>query len=709
MLQSYRPLAHGALLVLALCINVALYLLEPSVVKALRNQLFDSYQQWRPRPYQDVGVRIIDIDDASLQKLGQWPWPRSKIANFVQQLQDTQLRALAFDVLFAEEDRTSPQHVGALWNPSVELQAQLNQLPDHDQLLAAALHKVPSVLGFAAQQQQEASRLPQLAARFITIGASQTISLPQISASVPALPVLEQNAQGNGGLVFLPDIDGLLRRVPLLIQLPGAIYPSLALEIIRVAGQQKNVSLQVDSEGKITQITSGNHRIPTQANAEMWLYNTRHEPSRTIPIWKIIQQQIPVSSLQHKILLVGTSAKGLEDLRYSPVNGLIPGVEVHAQAVEQILSQTYLLRPAWAATLELLLVVCGSISVAYWGLTRRIKASLLYSASVVLVLMGSSWAMFCYRGWLIDSLTPSLMILSVFMLSSFIHHSSSEKRQRWIREVFSRYVSPNLVNYLIEHPETVTLSAQRRECSFVMTDLAGSTAFMENTSPEIVADCLNTYLDRMIAVAFAWDGTLTRIIGDGLVIVFSAPVPQPDHRERAIQCALAMQQFAADYNAELERKGIAFCDTRIGVNTGMVLIGNFGGNTLFDYRALGDPINTAARLESANRYLGTDICIAESCLSADCTIPLRPIGRLLLKGKSKPLQAYEPINLPEAIPGYRDNAYEEAYQLMTENPEAALQAFTNLAATRPQDKLVAFHLARLQQGNPGDLIIFTEK
>jgi adenylate cyclase len=303
---------------------------------------------------------------------------------------------------------------------------------------------------------------------------------------------------------------------------------------------------------------------------------------------------------------------------------------------------------------------------------------------------------------------PSLMLALTFIFTSIARHLYSERRQRWVKQAFSRYVSPNLVEHLIDHPDALELGGRRQLCSFVFTDLAGFTSLMEKIDPGEAVSLLNIYLDRMIAIAFAHHGTLDRIVGDAVAIMFSAPVQQPDHQSRAIKCAQEMQRFAGQYSRDLNAKGIAFGQTRIGIHTGEVIVGNFGGNTIFDYRALGDPVNTASRLEGANKHLGTLICVSEATLSGCPELPARPIGRLLLKGKSIPLLVFEPIDA-QTLNDAEVGEYIAAYSLMRNGRSSALDAFTQLAAKRPEDKLVAFHLYRLRNGKTGDLIELTEK
>jgi adenylate cyclase len=292
-----------------------------------------------------------------------------------------------------------------------------------------------------------------------------------------------------------------------------------------------------------------------------------------------------------------------------------------------------------------------------------------------------------------------------FVVSSIVRHVGTERRQRWVKQAFSRYVSPNLVEHLVSHPDALKLSGVRQQCSFLFTDLEGFTTLMETTDPAAAVSLVNRYLDGMIAIAFAHDGTLTRIVGDGLAILFSAPIVQEDHPIRALRCALAMQKFAHQYAGELQARGIAFGQTRMGVHSGEVIVGNFGGSTILDYRALGDPINTASRLEGANRYLGTLVCVSQAVLAQCPSFAARPIGRLLLKGKQQPIMVFEPLDMTTTP----DADYRQAFECMRSQTPDALAAFERLAQERPLDRLVAMHLARLRRGEVGDLLVMEGK
>ena len=698
---------------LAVALGAGLLLLDPPLTQTLRNAVFDQYQRLHPRVYQPSPVRVIDIDEESLAKIGQWPWPRTRIAELVERLQRAEVAAVGFDVVFAEPDRTSPKAMLDIWTLPAATRSEVARLPDHDELLAATLQPGGVVLGFAAEREGKSDPFPAQKYRYVTQGEPALPYVHSFSRVVPSLPVLSAAAAGNGALTFVPDNDGVVRRVPLLLRLNDALVPSLVSEVLRVGQGARNYMVRTSPTPGVglTEIKIGQFAVPTTPAGEAWVYYTGPQKERTIPAWKILTGAVPDADLKGTLLLVGTSAQGLMDLRFSPLGGVMPGVEAHAQMLEQVLTDSYLYRPAWAQSIEALTIIAGGLLLGTLALLTGALTSALVTLAVLGGVVWGGWTAFVDHQLLLDPVTPSLGIFLAFLLSSVLHHLTSERKQRFVKEAFSRYVSPNLVSHIVDHPAELELGGKRQECSFIFTDLAGFTSLMEKIDPGEAVALLNAYLDEMIGIAFAHNGTLDRIVGDAVAILFSAPEPQPDHRQRALTCAITMQRFAARYSDDLKAKGVAFGHTRIGVHTGEVIVGNFGGSTIFDYRALGDPVNTAARLESVNKHLGTKICVSEATLSGCTGVVTRPVGRLVLKGKSQPLMVFQPINDGLECEGAPpdDPQYAAAYALLEQDAGAARRAFEQLAEARPQDPLVKLHLTRLQDGQTGDLIVMTEK
>ena len=710
----------------AVLLGALVFLWDPVQVHVMRHSVFDQFQRWQPRAYVDAPVRIIAIDEESLQRLGQWPWPRTRVAELTTRLQATQPSAIAFDILFSEPDRTSPQAMAGIWRAPSLISETLRQLPDHDVVLASAFAQGRVVLGFAMGQLLGETELPESAtfdadtalqltkAPFVAIGNSALRAVHGFSQSVIPLAALQRPAQGLGALAFVPDSDGVIRRIPLLLRYGDQLLPTLSAETLRVAqGADSIVTRSTDGlGGGLQDIRIGAVTVPTNAHGEVWMHYTRHVPARYIPAWEVMAGAVPPEMLSGKILLVGATAQGLMDMRFSPLSRAVPGVETHAQVLEQMLAGTSLQRPAWAPPLEALLLLAGGAGIGGVALATPALVSFGLAVAMLAVLGASAWWAFSAHGLLLDPVLISLVIIVCFVAASIVRHLASERRQAWIKQAFSRYVSPNLVTHLIDHPGALELGGKRQQCSFVFTDLAGFTTLMEQMNPAEAVGVLNVYLDRMIAIAFSHQGTLDRVVGDAVAIMFSAPLPQADHQSRALACALEMQRFAQGYELELKLRGVAFCQTRIGVHSGEVIVGNFGGDTIFDYRALGDPVNTASRLEAANKYLGTLVCVSEATLEGCAGSAVRPIGRLLLSGKTQALMTYEPsLNALAAPQDSSDHwaAYNQAYELMRLESPQALLAFEALHRVHPQDRLVKLHCDRLASGSVGDLITLGSK
>ncbi len=283
-----------------------------------------------------------------------------------------------------------------------------------------------------------------------------------------------------------------------------------------------------------------------------------------------------------------------------------------------------------------------------------------------------------------------------------------EKKHKWIKDAFSSYISPNIVEHLIKHPDELKLGGERRECTFIFTDLVGFTTLVEQSDPAVLVSDLNEYFEGMTEIVFKHEGTVSKIVGDAIAVIFSAPVVQHDHAERAVACALAMDAYTQNFAKNKQQLGLNMGRTRIGVNTGNVIIGNMGSKNQLDYRALGDAINTAARLESANKQLGTRMCVSEFTVAKCASFVGRPIGSLILKGKTKSVDTYEPLTQSQLNSrGVKD--YLSAFNLLEKDTGKALEAFKELVINNPNDGLAAYHLSRLESGETGKSVVLMWK
>jgi adenylate cyclase len=340
------------------------------------------------------------------------------------------------------------------------------------------------------------------------------------------------------------------------------------------------------------------------------------------------------------------------------------------------------------------------------GYSPAIKAVGISIAFVVIWVGGL--AMFSRGAQLVPLVTPTLGMVLAALLAYAWRWREEYAQKRFIHEAFSKYVAPSIVDHMIANPEQLRLGGERRNITFVFTDIADYTTLTENTEPTLFVKIMNEYLDGTTGIVLEHGGTLEKFVGDALHVMFNAPVDQPDHAERAVACALALDAWCEDFVSRQRDRDIEFGLTRIGINTGDVVVGNLGGEKRFDYSATGDAINTAARLESVNKQLGTRVCISGTTIEQCDDGTFRPVGELVLKGKSESVAAFEPLRDGDKTHCSIDE-YMAAYRMLSASDPLALDAFRKLAGQFPDDPLVAFHLGRLEAGESGSVVVLKEK
>jgi len=682
-----------ALAVLGTCL--ALPIRYPDVPAATRNLVADVFMAMHPaRP--DAPITIVDIDETSLAAQGAWPWPLPVLQTLIEQVGKLGGRPVALVAIPVgrRTDATSceppPADIAtAAGRPAPPVSAGPLS-PDHLQ----------AVIGFALTEGPGEPRHPPRRVGLVTIG----VDAPRLHNRLPAslLPADEimQQAAGIGALNVFPDRDGRVRRVPLLVQMGDTLYPSLVAEMLRLASGGTSYQLRLDpirGPSAAMSLKIGDAVIPLNDNGEVWLHYAPDSALPRVSAASVIAGKLAPDALRDRLVLIGVSAPGIGARAVSPLGEQLTPAAIHAQALAQLLTGTHPVRPAWAPAAELIVAALGAlllILISFWrrGLWVVVPGTLLVAGVIA-----GAYALFVHAQLLVDPLYPVAAITAAYVSLLLASYVATERERRWVQRAFSSYVSPVLVQHLIRHPEQLRLVGERRECSFVMTDLAGFTPLVEAYAPEELVELLNRYLDRLIAVVFEHEGAVDRIVGDAVSVRFSAPVYQPDHAQRAYDCALAIDRAAVEFAAAIQRDGVPFGQTRIGVHTGEVIVGNFGGTRQLDYRAFGDPINTAARLESANRFFGTRLAVSAATLACCGHAEVRPIGALLLKGKTEPIDTFTPVT-PEQIRSGLAEHYRAAYRAIQQDAGAALAAFEAVAARFPTDALTRFHVERLRSG-----------
>jgi adenylate cyclase len=684
-------------------------LVEPAPIVALKQIAFDGYQTWQPRARATTRVRVVDIDEASLQRFGQWPWPRTVLADIVTTLTDAGAAVIAIDMVLAEADRTSPVLLrtadGAAGDDS-------EILLDHDRVFAEAIAGGPVVTGFIMSENATGALPPRTAAGMVARGEDPFARVARFDGAIKTLALIEQAARGNGALNFVPGSDGVVRRVPLLLRLGDVAYPSLSAEAIRVALSQPGYGVRSAEaaaarqwgEPEITRLDIGGLEIETDDQFSLWINYAPLRKGRYVPAWRVLADDAAVAAqFKNAIVFIGTSAAGLKDLRITALRQVVPGVEIHAQVVEQVLDGTYRTRHAWSRGAEILALTAVAIVLV----TLMAKMGALWSAviAIAMVIGAVVFSAYAYavERLLFDPLGPAVGLIGIFIATSVVRHIRTEQERSWIHGAFESYVSPNLVQHLIDHPEALKLGGEVRECSFVLTDLQGFTRLVETQPPDKVVALLNEYFSGMTEIVFRHDGTVEKIVGDALAVMFSAPVAQADHAQRAVACALEIDGFCETFAARKRKEGVPLGMTRIGVHSGPVIVGNIGGSGQIDYRALGDPINTTARLEAANKRLGTRMIVSEATVRACPEFIGRPVGQLVLRGKQETIKVFEPLTA-QAARSTLMRDYGVAYELIEKRDHRAITMVSMLFEKAPKDPLIARYMARLKAEEMGAVI-----
>jgi len=480
-------------------------------------------------------------------------------------------------------------------------------------------------------------------------------------------------------LAMLPKdgLDGKVRSILLESRENGRVTPGLAAALARSVGVQapRGEFLPLAYYGNPNLATPPFPTYPAQAVAFM-----------------------PDAWFAGKIVLIGADLTLRDnhltpfDIGFTQGSGM-PGVLVHAHGLAQILDGRRAHRlNAWQEGFVILLFAAFGVILAFADLSPGIKAAAALLSPAIGWIGG--FALFEQGGPNIPLVIPTLAFAGALGVGIATQWRKERAQRRFIRNAFSKFLAPTIIKQLEADPSRLSLTGENRIMTFLFTDIADFTAMMERHDPAEVVPILNDYLDSACGIVLRHGGTIDKIVGDALVVFFNAPLDQPDHANRAVACALELDAFTRKHRAHHAALGTDFGRTRIGVNTGPAVVGNFGGHLRFDYTAHGDAINTGARLESVNKALGTSICVSGSTVEGCPEFQFRPVGDLLLKGKTKTVAVFEPVTAAEAA-GSRIESYLAAYRRMVQEGDGAAGAFEELAARYPDDPLIAFHAKRL--------------
>ncbi|MEA2920981.1 MAG: adenylate cyclase [Bradyrhizobium sp.] len=661
-----RRFGAARLVCVALLVGLAaLRIADLPAIEELRVRTFDTFQLIEPRVKTARPVAIVDIDEASLARLGQWPWPRTRIADMVANLTKLGAVVIAFDVIFSEPDRLNPDAAADTFRDLDEAtREKLRSLPSNDQVLADTMRRARVVLGESGLP----SVIADLDKSLPVTGLAMLGEDPQaFMFNLPGLlrntPVLEKAAGGRGLLTINPERDGIVRRVPMIMRAQGAIMPSLSFEMLRVVTGTDTIFIKSDKAG-IKSIAVKGFEIPTDRKGQLWVHFAPYDPSLYVSAVDLLEGRVAPEKIARKLVLIGTSAVGLNDIKTTPVSPAMPGVEIHAQVIEAALTKRLLSQPPYGALAEFgAALLLGILVIAFapgFGPITLVAVGGMFAT----LLVGTSWYFYSQHKQLIDFTYPLLSTTAIYLTLIFSSFVREQAQRRQIRSAFGQYLSPALIEQLAQSPEKLVLGGEEREMTVMFSDVRGFTTISEayKHDPQGLTTLMNRFLTPLTNAILARKGTIDKYMGDAIMAFWNAPLDDAQHELNACEAALDMLTRIDELNEvrqiEAKEGGHPYIPINVGVglNTGSCVVGNMGSDLRFDYSVLGDSVNLASRLEGQSKEYGFPIIVgSRTALAVKDRFAILELDFIMVKGKKEPEVIY-------AIAGREDTAHSGRFQ-----------------------------------------------
>jgi adenylate cyclase len=661
-----RRIGYARLLCLALLIGfAALRVADPAPVEEIRVRTFDAFQRIDPRKKTARPVTIVDIDDKSLEKLGQWPWPRTRIAALVTELTRLGAVVIAFDAVFSEPDRLNP-NVAADTFPQLdeETRVKLRALPSNDQILADAIRKSRVVLGESGLPEEIAPLDKTLPVTGLAmLGEEPQRFMFEFPGLLRNVPVLEHAAAGRGLFTIKPERDGIVRRVPMIMQAQGQTMPSLTFEMLRVATGSGTILIKAEKAG-IKSLGLKGVQIPTDHNGQIWVHYARNDASIYVPAVNVLEKNVAPDMIAGKLVLIGTSAVGLNDIKTTPVSRAMPGVEIHAQVLESTLTGDVISQPIYGLAVEFVTALLfGLLVIAFAPLFGPVTLVAL-GAAFASMLIGMSVYFYTQNRLLIDFTYPLMSTTAIYLTLIFSSFVREQQQRKQIRGAFAQYMSPVLVEQLAQSPEKLVLGGEEREMTIMFSDMRGFTSISETykNDPQGLTALMNRFLTPLTNAILARKGYIDKYMGDAIMAFWNAPLDDKGHELNACEAALDMLEHVDELNQareqEAKEEGRPFIplNAGIGLNTGICVVGNMGSDLKFNYSVFGDSVNLASRLEGQSKEYGFPIIVgSRTALAVKDKFAILELDFIMVKGKKEPEVIY-------AIAGREDTAQSGRFQ-----------------------------------------------
>ncbi len=687
----------------------SLYLFMPQTIFSLDNYIRDFMftKRGELKKIEDKGkpqVIIIDIDEKSLKEFGQWPWQRDVVADLLYKLTDAGAGIIGLDIIFAEEDRSSPHRL-ALKYPSIK-----EKLENYDDTLANCLLKTPVIGGYVFNTEYgDGENSPTFAGVFIDKNSAGKYIIESKGVFLN-IEKLQDAMYSIGFFNVMPDEDGMVRRAPMIINYDEAPYPSLALEMVRIYSGEKVVNIQSDSELGMSGVSFGKYKIPTDIHGRFTInFRGKGGYYKYISASDILNGNFSVSDIKNNFILVGTSAIGLHDLRSTVYDLAIPGVEIHANIIDNILSGDYLYKPAEMTSYDITII--WAIVFVSLILLSFIKSwfSIPFSIMLLYGLFELFYKLLFENGLVFNLLFPFLAYITTLMVSIFIDYIIASKQKEQAKRMLGKKVSPAVMEYLLEHSQEDLVSPREIEATILFSDIRGFTSISEKIgSPDKLIHLLNTYMTPMVDNVVSHKGTIDKFIGDAIMAYWNAPIKVPNHADSALESAIEQIEMLNKVNKIITPKYDVTIAIGIGIHTGIVTAGDMGSYGRSDYTIIGDNVNLASRLEGLTKQYTAQILISHATyLQLKGKYKIRPIDLVEVKGKKEAVEIYEVLCNNKVVTDEEMLLYAKATKLFRAGEiKEAYKLYTQLQDEQPS-VLYEFYKKRCEKFIENPALEFT--
>ena len=675
----------------------------------------------------DERIVILDIDEKSLQEVARWPWPRDVMAALVTKLFDRyQVAIVGFDVVFAESDFSSGikrlDELAAGEFKQVtgfsEVYGRLRPQLDNDGLFAAAIKGRPVVLGYYLNSGSDARKIAVIPDPVLPKGtfAGRNIAFTTWAGYGGNIAQIQGSAAAAGHINSLPDFDGVVRRVPMLAEHEGNYYESFSLAIMRTLMGFPKIELGYPAEGAAQKgyaglewLKVGPLVIPVDETASALVpYRGYQSSFRYVSLADVIADRVPAGQLKGKIALVGTTAPGLLDMRATPVDSVYPGVEVHANLLGGMLDRAIKQKPPYMLGAEVVLLLVGGVLLSFLLPLLSPLRAVLATIAAMGVIGTLNFAVWTEGGLVLPLATSLLMTVALFTTNMAYGYFVESRSKRQFTELFGQYVPPELVDKMAQDPEKYSMEGRSEQLTVLFSDIVGFTSISEGLSPKDLSAFINEYLTSMSLVIREHRGTLDKYIGDAIMAFWGAPVDDPEHARQGVLAALAMQSRLLEINELVRERGWPPIRIGIGVNSGMMSVGDMGSKVRRAYTVMGDAVNLGSRLEALTRVYGVGVIVGQGTKDLVKDGVFRELDRVKVKGKDEPVAIFEAVGFEGSVQAavleevkvwnkflkfYRTQAWDQA--------EVALVNLERLAPGRKLYKEYSIRINAMREDPPG--------